>query len=60
MRETRNDLQLPVFFFLLFFCQYYPEYRGIRSKTYFTDHRTANAIHGFRDSLPELKIQNCY
>ena len=32
LRETHNALQLPVFFFFLFFCQLYPEYRGIRSK----------------------------
>ena len=33
LRETHNALKLPVFFFfLLFFCQRYPEYRGIRSK----------------------------
>ena len=33
--ETHNALQLPVFFFFLFFCQRYPEYRGIRSKKIF-------------------------
>ena len=34
LREAYNALRLPVFFFflLLFFFQYYPEYRGIRSK----------------------------
>ena len=33
LRETHNALQLPVFFFSFFsfFCQPYPEYRGIRS-----------------------------
>ena len=30
------------FFFFLFFCQLYPEYRGISSKNYFKDHRIAN------------------
>ena len=34
LHETHNTLQLPVFFFL-FFCQPYPEYRGIRSKKIF-------------------------
>ena len=27
---------------------------------YFTDHRTAHTIHGFRDSVPALKIHGCY
>ena len=46
--ETYNALQLPVFFsFFSFFCQPYPEYRGIRSKKYFTDHWTANTIQLF-------------
>ena len=39
LRETHNALQLPVFFFSFFsfsfFCQRYPEYRGIRSKRLF-------------------------
>ena len=35
LRETHNALQLPVFFFFLFFCKRYPEYRGIRSKKLF-------------------------
>ena len=56
LRETQNALQLPVFF--LFFCQPYPEFRG--AKNYFTDNRTANTIHGFRDSVPILKIHGCY
>ena len=30
------------------------------AKNYFTDHRTANTIHGFRDSVPVLKMQGCY
>ena len=30
------------------------------AKNYFTDHRTANAIYGFRDSVPVLKIHDCY
>ena len=34
LREMQNALQLPVFF-LLFFCQPYPEYRGIRSENLF-------------------------
>ena len=29
--------------------------RNIRAKNYFTDHRTANTIHGFRDSILVLK-----
>ena len=47
LRETNNTLQLPVFFFFSFFCQPYSEYRGIRSKNYFTDHLTANTIQLF-------------
>ena len=38
LRETHNALQLPVFFFFSFFsffCQPYPEYRGIRSNKLF-------------------------
>ena len=31
-----------------------------RAKKYFTDHWTANTIHGFRDSFPVLKIHACY
>ena len=43
LRETHNALKLPMFFFFfLFFCQLYPEYRGISSKNYFKDHRIAN------------------
>ena len=30
------------------------------AKNYFTDHRTANTIYGFRDSVPVLKIHDCY
>ena len=30
------------------------------AKSYFTDHRTAKAIHGFRYSFPVLKIHGCY
>ena len=46
--ETHNALQLPVFFFFFsFFCQLYPEYRGIWSKNYFTDHLTADTIQLF-------------
>ena len=30
------------------------------AKNYFTDYRTDNTIHGFRDSVPVLKIQGCY
>ena len=30
------------------------------AKNYFTDHRTANTIHGFRDSFLVLKILGCY
>ena len=30
------------------------------AKNYFTDHRAANTIHGFRDSVPVLKIHGCY
>ena len=29
------------------------------AKNYFTDHRTANTIDGFRDSVPVLKIHGC-
>ena len=58
LRETQNALQLTV---LLLLVTLYPEYRGIRrAKNYFIDHRTANTIHGFRDSVPVLKIQGCY
>ena len=48
LHETHNSLQLPVlfffffFFFFSFFCQLYPEYRWIRSKSYFTDNWKAN------------------
>ena len=28
------------------------------AKNYFTDHRIANTIHGFRDSVPVLKIHS--
>ena len=38
LRETRNALELPVFFFFsflfLWLCQRYPEYQEIRSKKY--------------------------
>ena len=30
------------------------------AKNYFADHRTANTKHGFRDSIPVLKIHSCY
>ena len=30
------------------------------AKSYFTDHRRANAIHSFTDSFPAFKIYNCY
>ena len=30
------------------------------AKNYFTDHRTANTIYRFRDSVPVLKIHECY
>ena len=29
------------------------------AKNYFTDHRTANTIYRFRDSVPVLKIHEC-
>ena len=63
LRERHNPLQLPVFFsfsYFSFFCQPYPEYGAIRSKNYFTDHRTAHTIHGFRDSVLVLKIESRY
>ena len=48
LRETNNALQLPVFFFFFsFFGHPHPEYRGIRSKNLFSDHRTANTIQIF-------------
>ena len=31
-----------------------------RENNYFTDHRTANTIYGFGDSVPVLKIHVCY
>ena len=31
-----------------------------RAKNCFTDHRRTNIIHGFRDSVPVLKIHSCY
>ena len=34
--------------------------RKFGAKEYFTDYRTAITIHGFRDSVPVLKIQGCY
>ena len=30
------------------------------AKNYFTDHRTANTMTGFRDSFPVLKVHGCY
>ena len=33
---------------------------GFGAKNYFTNHRTDNTIHGFRDSVPVLKIHSCY
>ena len=33
---------------------------GFAAKNYFTDHRIANTIHSFRDSVPVLKIHSCY
>ena len=30
------------------------------AKSYFTDHGTANTIHGFRGSFPVLKKHGCY
>ena len=61
LRETHNALQLPVFFFFfLFFCQRYPEYRRIRNKKLFYRHQRANTIHGFTDPFPVLKIYKCY
>ena len=43
--EKRNALHLPVF--SIFFSTAIPEYRGILSKKYFTDHRTVNTIQLF-------------
>ena len=67
LRETHGALRLPVFFFSFFsffffswFCQPYLEYREIWSKNYFTDQQTANTIYGFRNSVPVLKIHDCY
>ena len=34
--------------------------REFRAKNYFTDHQTDNTIHRFKDSVPVLKIYNCY
>ena len=31
-----------------------------KEKDYFTDHWTSNTIFGFRDSVPVLKIHDCY
>ena len=63
--ETHNALQLPMFFFFpffSFFCQPYPEYRGIRSKKLLTDHWTANTIPLFvpikRKFLGSILFQN--
>ena len=53
--ETHKALQLLVFF--LFFCQPYLKYWEFGAKNYFTRHRTANTIDGFRDSFPVLKIR---
>ena len=44
----------------MFLHQRHPEYRQFRAKNCFTDHRTANTIHGFRDSVPALEIYDCY
>ena len=52
------------------YCSSFPSSRDFASvirnigkfgaKNYFTDHRTANTIYGFRDSLPVFKMDDCY
>ena len=37
LRETHNALQLSAFFFLLFFCQRYPNTGEFGAKNYITD-----------------------
>ena len=61
LRETHNGLQLPVFFssFSLF-SNVIRNIVKFGTKKYFTDHRTANLIYGFRDSVPVLKIHDYY
>ena len=62
--ETHNALQLPVFFFSFFSFSFFSwlcqNIGKFEAKNYFTDHRTANTIYGFRDSVPVLKIRDCY
>ena len=44
-------------------CDFNPEYQNsgeFGAKGYFTDHRTAKKILGFRDSFLALKIRQCY
>ena len=42
-----NALHLPILSFFFFFSTAFPEYLGIRSKKYFTDYGTANAVQLF-------------
>ena len=42
------------------FASVIPNIGKFGAKNYFTDHRTANTIYGFRDSVPVLKIHDCY
>ena len=66
--ETHNALQLPVFFFSLSasspsphdFASVIRNIGKFGAKNYITDQRTANTICSFRDSLPVLKIHDCY
>ena len=63
LRKTHNSLQLPVSFFSFFSFSFFCVIRNIGkfgAKNYFTDHRTANTIQGFTDSVPVLKIHDCY
>ena len=45
--EKHNALQLHFSVFFCFSATFFPEYRAIQSKKYFTDQRSANAIELF-------------
>ena len=65
LHKTLNALQLPVFFFFFLFFFFFSAslIRNIgesEAKNYFTDHRTANTVNGFRDSVPVVKIHSFY
>ena len=65
LHKTLNALQLPVFFFFFLFFFFFSasliqNIGESEAKNYFTDHRTANTVNGFRDSVPVVKIHSFY